>query len=63
MIKKKAKVFLRGLIIDNIMVIGKDGRQDGYGKYLNAEGKIQYGSWKSGKRIKWIDEEEYNKAQ
>ena len=39
-----------------------NGKQEGVGIYYNARGEIKYGRWANGKRMAWIQEEEYMNA-
>ena len=40
-----------------------NGKQEGAGIYYNAKGEVRYGLWKNGKRVNWINEEEYQDYQ
>jgi len=39
-----------------------NGKQEGVGIYYNARAEVRYGRWVSGKRISWIQEQEYHQA-
>lgn len=39
-----------------------NGKQQGYGKYTNANREERYGHWTNGRKDRWLSEEEYNQA-
>jgi hypothetical protein len=39
-----------------------NGKQEGVGIYYNAKKEVRYGQWQNGKRVKWIQEDEYKEA-
>ena len=40
----------------------KDGKQNGYGRYLNQDKEEKYGFWVNGKRSRWLSQDEFDKA-
>ena len=41
----------------------KEGKQNGYGRYINQRGEEKYGFWSNGKRDRWLTREEFEEAK
>lgn len=41
----------------------KDGKQHGYGRYYNQNNEEKYGFWNNGRRERWLNQDEFAKAQ
>jgi len=39
-----------------------NGKQQGYGKYINQNNEEKFGFWTNGKKDRWLTEDEYNQA-
>ena len=46
--------------VDGRIYIGfwENGKQHGYGKYFLKDGTVKIGVWVSGKRVKWLNQNE-----
>ena len=40
-----------------------NGKQEGVGVYYNNKSEVRYGKWTNGKRVKWINEDEFKIEQ
>jgi hypothetical protein len=40
----------------------KNGKQSGYGRYVNQQHEEKYGYWNQGKRERWLDQNEFDQA-
>jgi hypothetical protein len=41
----------------------KDGKQNGYGRYCSQNAEEKFGFWINGKRNRWLNEDEFEKAR